>query len=91
MSVDDHTVSDPSSSPPESSPDTVTDLDTVIDLTGGTLERVIDLRQPGAPYTYPSSPPADAGRYEDDPNATERGRRGVAYGSAEVRSAPPGT
>lgn len=85
MSVDDHTVSDPPSSPPESAPDVV------IDLTGGTLERVIDLRQPGAPYTYPSSPPADAGRYEDDPNATERGRRGVAYGSAEVRSAPPGT
>lgn len=64
----------------------------VIDLTDqvvAAFERIIDLRAPGAPYTYPSSPAADEDDAAPSPPPSDTGMFGVARGSADVRTAPP--
>lgn len=67
--------------------------DVVVDLTDDAVEsiaRVIDLRAPGAPYTYPSSPtPPDPEQETREPTPSDAGMFGVARGSAHVPTAPP--
>lgn len=63
----------------------------IIDLTDPAITsigRVVDLRTPGAPYTYPSSP-SRSDDADPEPAPDDAGLFGVARGSAHVPTAPP--
>ena len=89
---------EPADRPGQPTDPTDAPTDAIIDITDpaiASFERIIDLRTPGAPYTYPSSP---ASRSDDDgsdggaapkPRPSDLGLFGVARGSADVRTAPP--